>query len=506
MVPNRTDTNEMLKKLARSAGWWRRFFASQDAGEIHHILSELTPLELAALDLRVRRWNPYAYYSLHNWQNLRPVDVVRLSHSNFADSLLGLASFHYRGYVREAAVKELDSLRTGRELPFLLIRLNDWVPQVRDIAARAVRARIDAAYAIHFLANISLVFRLRDCGRLDKQFVEEVCGLLKCPECKQILMDGMASKDKTVRRLSFQLAAEADPTTLTSVIRAAMTDSDPHARAWAAQHFLPEVSPVDLPPIAESMLRDRYMPVRRDALWALAVKCPDLSAEPLRHALLDGHVAIREIAKHFLNAATGLDVRQFYLDAINRHQETNLAIVIRGLGESGSRQDATLVLPYLAATEPRLRRAATYAIGKLAAEDFSDRLLQILSDEKPGVSREAKKALLPRARQQTVDEFWNLFLTDKRPFVRRNALALILQFGKWEKLPAVLRACSDDNERLAGLAQDALRAWLRNYNSSFTEPTQIDAKRIQEALTYSETRLSRTIVAEIHACLKIYFP
>jgi hypothetical protein len=218
--PNRTDTNVLLKKLAKSASWWRRFFESSDAEEIHQIISELSPLDLAALDQCVREsWTAYRYYNLQNWQALRPSDVGRLAQSKFATSLVGLASFHLNGHVREAAVAELASQRTGKELPFLLIRLNDWVPQVREAAASAVQARIKSAYAVHLLANISLVFRLRVCGRVEKKFVDDICGLLKGAECEKILRAGTTSKDKAVRRISFQLAAEAEPSARAAISR-----------------------------------------------------------------------------------------------------------------------------------------------------------------------------------------------------------------------------------------------------------------------------------------------
>jgi hypothetical protein len=122
MKSKQPDTNELLTKLAKSASWWRRFFESSDAEEIHQIISELSPLDLATLDQRVREsWSSYRYYDVQKWQSLRPSDIGRLAQSKFATTLVGLVSFHFNGYVREAAVVELASQRAGKELPFLLI-------------------------------------------------------------------------------------------------------------------------------------------------------------------------------------------------------------------------------------------------------------------------------------------------------------------------------------------------------------------------------------------------
>ena len=99
----------------------------------------------------------------------------------------------------------------------------------------------------------------------------------------------------------------------------------------------------------------------------------------------------------------------------------------------------------------------------------------------PGVSREALKALTPKARHQSLDELWRLFAPEHKVFVRRNAFILILYFGKWQKLPPILLACADKDVRISGLAQNALRDWLRNYNRSFAEPTRADFEKIEVA-------------------------
>ena len=420
-------------------------------------------------------------------------------------SLVGLASFHHSGYVREAAVEELAKQRTGKELPFLLIRLNDWVSQVRDIAANAMRARVEPTYAVHFLANMRLVFRLRSCGRVDKQFVDEICGLLKRPECKQVLQAGMASKDKAIRRVSFQLAAEADPSTRTSIIRAVMTDPDAVARSWAVRHFLPDVTPDELPSVIEPMLKDRYMPVRRDALWIVATKRPDLAVKPLRSALLDNHISMRETARQFLAVADVKDARAFYADAIERGEDKQRFAAICGLGETGSASDVKFLTLFLNSTSTKLRRAAVYAVGKLDVEGQLEKLAGILSDEKPSVSREAMKALLPKARYIPLADLEHLVASSTNFYIRRNALTLILHADKWKKIPILLEVCVDKEVRLAEQAARALRDWSVNYNSSFAEPTREDFERIQTALGKFEKALPHKFADDLRACLKIHF-
>jgi HEAT repeat protein len=504
--PDQSETNELLKKLAKSASWWRRFFESNDAEDIHQIISELSPLDLATLDQRVREsWTTYRYYHLQNWQSLQPSDVGRLAQSKLATSLVDLASFHSNGYVREAAVGELASQRTAKELPFLLIRLNDWVPQVRNAAEQAVRTRIEPAYAVHLLANISLVLRLRVCGRVEKKFVDDICDLLKRAECKDVLLAGTTSKDKTVRRISFQLAAEAEPSTRAAIIRAAMTDPDAVARSWAARQFVPEVSPDELPGVIEPMLKDRFMPVRRDALWYAATKRPDIAKQHLRVALLDNHISMRETARQFTAAAEVKDAAEFYADALGSGDDKQRFAAICGLGETGKTGDVPLVIPFLDSPLAKIRRAAAYAIGRLDPEGQLGRLVGVLSDLKPSVSREALKASRSKARHIAPADLENLFASGADFHVRRNALSLILHTDKWKKVPVLLKACADKDEQIAEQAARASRTWLQNYNSSFAEPTREDFEKISSALTQFESALPHGFAAELRSCLKIYF-
>jgi hypothetical protein len=499
------DTKELLRKLTESTSWWQRFVASTDSAEVHQLVSELSPLDLAALDQRVRGYDSYGYYVSQDWHNLRASDVGRLARSGFVVSLVGLTSFHHNGYVRQASVEELARQRGGKELPFLLIRLNDWVSQVRDLASTAVRARLEPPYAVHFLANLALVLRLRNCGRVDRTFLEDVCALLKRPECKGVLQSGMASNDKAIRRISFQLAAEADPSTRTAILRAVMTDSDAVARSWAVRHFLPDVTPDELPSVIEAMLSDRFLPVRRDAVWAVATKRPDLAVEPLRRALLDSHVSMRETARQFLSVAGVADARSFYVEAIERGLETNRFAAICGLGESAGASDVGLLLPFLISSLPKLRRAAVYAIGKLDVEGCLAELTRLLSDAKASVSREALKALLPKVRQIPLNELERLLAYDPNFHVRRNALTLILHAEKWKKLPALLNACADVDAKIAELATRGLRDWFVNYNRSFAEPTREDFNSIEAALRKVEAKLPLKSATELRDCLKTYF-
>ena len=111
----------------------RSILASAKA--IHSLLQMLKPTDFVRFDEFVRQGYPDWRVRREPWYLMKPKDVGHLaSMGEMSVSLLGIASCHTNGHVREAAVGELGKTETGTELPFLLIRANDWVPEIRTSA------------------------------------------------------------------------------------------------------------------------------------------------------------------------------------------------------------------------------------------------------------------------------------------------------------------------------------------------------------------------------------
>jgi hypothetical protein len=170
------------------------------------LVAALAVEDYAQLDQTTRNEWAYESTATSNWRRLRPSDVRRFWQLPSSAATLGLISFHGSGFVREAAVNELANLCDGSELPFLLLRLNDWDGTVRESAAVAVLHRIRPDYARHFFRNLWLVDRLKNCGRSQHMpLVGSILALLKEPDAVGLLPEGIASRDRWLRRQSYRL-------------------------------------------------------------------------------------------------------------------------------------------------------------------------------------------------------------------------------------------------------------------------------------------------------------
>src|SRR5439155_4896934 len=135
------------------------------ARAIGRVIATVPPPEFVQLDEACRNDWSYETSASSVWRRLKPTDVKPFWRLPNAVAVVGVTSCHGSGFIRDAAVNELANIFDGSELPFLLVRLNDWVGVVRETAAAAVLHRIRPDYATYFFRHLRLVLRLRSCGR-----------------------------------------------------------------------------------------------------------------------------------------------------------------------------------------------------------------------------------------------------------------------------------------------------------------------------------------------------
>jgi hypothetical protein len=119
-------------------------------------------------------------------------------------------------------------------LPFLLLRLNDWVENVRRVALEAVEARLVPRYAEHFVRNLDLVTRLQQVTRTQhRSVIDGVLTILRLPQNRGAVREVARSRNRLQRRLGYQLLFEAPQNDAEDFFRDALRDIDPIIRLWA---------------------------------------------------------------------------------------------------------------------------------------------------------------------------------------------------------------------------------------------------------------------------------
>lgn len=114
--------------------------------------------------------------------------------------------------VRQEAIAWLTSIGTGEELPYLLVRANDWVEPVRRAAAGAIRKRLHLSCAPALVEVLLLIFRLESTGRAaHTDLTGAVKALLSDSAAEPAVREGLRSPHREVRRLCRQLLLAQAP-------------------------------------------------------------------------------------------------------------------------------------------------------------------------------------------------------------------------------------------------------------------------------------------------------
>lgn len=424
------------------------------------------------------------------WSKMTSADLGQFSDECFAP--LALATMHSNGRVREAALRRLAMRRDGSELPFLLLRMNDWVGPIREAVRGFVSNRIHEEYAPYFIRDMALLLRIEKCQRTKHVWISEAMKeLFQKDGSTSALLEGLRDTDGFIRRACLQLAIGRSNEVANAALATALTDVDPMSRLWAAKQLIALTEDEALPSLYAKLRNDAFMPVRHEALTALVTRRATDAQEPLMEALFDRHSSIRMLARYYLRGR--VDAAEIYRSGIQTLAGPRLAVAILGLAECGEKTDAKLIVAFLKSHEIRFRKAAVIAIGRIAAEEMKKELLAALVDESSGVSALASNALHAVAASLAV-ELGSILTSHPTFFVRKNALKLVCCLSKWECLPLLLAACRDTSDHVTTLAKVAVENWLNRYNYSWIIPT-----RTQLANADRESRLSRECLPPVVA-------
>lgn len=203
-------------------------------------------------------------------------------------------SNHSNGFVREVAVRELCRQPSAEALAVLIERLNDWVAQVRDLAAAGLQHYLSPAHTQAWLSALEPLMALAAQRRVDhSQTLSKVRAMLQSAECRDEVYADFLNRQGKAARYLFMLLQE-NPEDRETLLRSALAHRELTVRLMAVSACAMLPAAQSLPLLLEAMSRPGAR-IRVRVLYALL----PLLADPkpvLREALLDVSPAVRNLA------------------------------------------------------------------------------------------------------------------------------------------------------------------------------------------------------------------
>jgi HEAT repeat protein len=473
---------------------------------IDRLLHGLSPKDLTWFDQYFRqRTSGWSHYR-SDWNDLNPSKIKLISKSpGFQLSFLALLSFHSSGYIREEALKRLDLIDSGDEIPFILLRLNDWVDQVREQATKAIERRITKKYTPNLLSNIFLIAALARYSRYDHaSFIEAVHGLIRNIELKKDVKEALLSDDIYIRRECYKIVLVSDGSYLIEIIEQGTNDSDVIVRNCVIKSLNRVSDTTLLKKYLQKLENDPFMPNRREILNLYMELVPEHSHGKLINVLFDPHPSMRYDARYYLSKTADIDFALIYREAIKNPIGKNLIGIISGLGETGNPNDAELIVNFLQHQIAKIRKNSIKAIARLSAENHLESFFALIRDDSPRVSREAALALLQCKYQSIIQDLCDTLENSDKNHVAKNILFVASKLSKWESITYIVEALSSPSENIREIANDYLNRWLRNFNRSFTKPTNTQREKVASLIQAHRNEIGVNRIRTIEFNMKTF--
>lgn len=454
--------------------------ASADA--IRRLLETLRPVDFVTFDEFVRQgWQDWLARR-EPWYRMSVKDVGHLAKlGQTSTPLLGVATFHRNGHIREEATRYLGKISTGAELPFLLVRVNDWVEEIRSVAKDFVMVRLNSSYIRHFSTWLPLVLRLSHAGRDDhSRVLQAIQELFARPEARVMLEQGFTSSDRFARRFCFAVALRAGHGDLEATLGRAIESRDAEIRRTAVDSLKAVLPKEGFNELLARVRSDSWAPLRREALRIYAEKFPQQAEGEFRAALLDSSVAVREDAQRFFRKMAQFDVSNYYIRSLESAIEIGkLAAAIAGFGETATATDMKLVEPFFSNPSARIRSAALHAAFKLAPDAYIEQFVAALEDPRVSVAREGLRALLRKANVVGGARLWDTYTQSSHWHTKRFVLCLFARLNKWDSIAYLIQSMQETDEQIHELTKRYVARWFARYNRSFARPSGTQLKKLK---------------------------
>lgn len=422
-IPLMFAKNEMVSKLANK--------------KVHALLNNIPPHLLNKVDENIRNLNFSKHYAQISeyWYDIEPsiIDSYQ-EHSIDFFVILKILCCHPNGYIRYKAIKTLTESSVQDAIPFLIVRANDWVDEIRTLCCATLDGFICNEIIYHFVESLPLLEQLKSKGRHDEmcdriELIRKI-ELLLATQCSDALFKKINSQEIIIARYAFDILARCDSQVerlLVDTLNARDIIIKVNAFILAGHQYNSEQFLIYL----NKIKNDKLMPIRKMALYAFIERYPNHAKDILEHALLDASRSIRHLSRYYLKQQGITEFSDYYRDAIIR-EDKKIKLAILGLSESGSKQDFKYIRPFITKNIPRLNSAIVCAAFKMQPEDWKHIITQLLSNSDPTALKSFVNCILEHQESYTFTEILGL-IYKKNNLMHVRYLIKVLSNGHYDR-------------------------------------------------------------------------
>ena len=398
------------------------------------------------------------------------------------DNLISMTK-SWNGYEREDAVRRLGDFGDPTALPALIIRVNDWVAQVRAAAKRAIINLLSYGSVEAFIECLPAFYHLRKCRRdQHDELIETIENYLLNKKVHKFVIEGVSNPNPLIQRACFKLVLKNLLLPNRDLAILGLKQSDVVTRCQAS-YLLRKLSCSERREALELALTDSFMPIRREALQ-IKIKQGMPNSE-LSLFLFDKHTSIREIAiKHLTHA--GVDVWPFYLAELSNSTSVGkLRFSIWAAGNLKKCDELNRIKGYLSSDYPSVRRQVLICLMGLMGKASEAVLIEGLKDSSPAVCKESVRLLESLDAVFDAEGLFEVVTDSSYQHTVQSCVSLAKGMNKWEWIIFLLDLALLDSEKklnIANMLDCAISEWEVKSNLSYIQPNSMQLDELRKRL------------------------
>lgn len=404
----------------------------------------------------------------------------------------------WNGYNREDAIKQLKRLKSPLALPVLIERANDWVPEVRVAAKKALLALITDNNVDAFIKTLPTLYQLKNCHRDNHEdLIQSVEQLLnkekhatKIQEALHATADNKQIQDQyAVPRACMKLCIINPAIDSFELTFQGLHHPDLVVRQLSNQ-LIGSFKGTQLTKLLIIAIKDQSTPIRRSAL-RLMVK-QGVSVDFVVTFLFDKSQSVREVAVYHLKRHN-YDVSGTYQSELKSTSVIKVRSAIWGLAYLNDVKSADQIIDFLDSPLVKTRKLAIAALTKLNPDLIMARKNTLLQDQSLAVCKVVIRSLNKLPVSFTADELISLVNTSKTAHIHTVCFCVAHHINKWEQLIFLLSLIGCDNKSMDCQNHDLdseIQHWSLSFNKNFIQVNDKQKSQIDVLYTKIKNTLS----------------
>ena len=398
----------------------------------------------------------FLYHSLRHI-SLKKEDMHRFSafNADVQNSLLCVASMNSNGYVREEALVHLIKSHGEETFPFILFRLADWVPAIRQTAKNGISELIQQRELQFLIRHHKIIDWLLKVERENLRDIhaEITESIFADGNIERIIRDIEAYEERD-RYFIFRNLILRDKLD-GQILEKILTDKNYLIRLLAVRNM----DLVERPEILKRLLNDKSQKVRHYAIGKIPEPQLGKFRTELCDMLFDNSTAIRTISRAQLSKISSINYPERYREEIRKNPRPGNII---GLSEVGDKTDMNMLRAFLKSDSSKLRAAGLFAISNLDYDTAKEQAFELLNDSAIMVKWTCSHIIPKEKFSDDLPKLRSIYdrgTNDTKRFV----LKILSRYGGWDIAGDFLKGIKETDEKISQTASAFLNGWY-NYS------------------------------------------